>query len=60
MAAILKSKMAATETDEKKGNNLICIHMSLLHLLRPKIQIIHKPPPNIDLDPLATRLKDNW
>ena len=51
MAAILKSKMAATGTDEKNGNNLICIPGSLLHFLRPKIQIVHKPPTNTNLDP---------
>ena len=44
--------MAATGTDEKNGNNLICIPGSLLHLLRPKTQIIvHKPPTNTNLDP---------
>ena len=51
MAAILKSKMAATGTDEKNGNNLICIPGSLLHLLRPKTQIVHKTPTNTNLDP---------
>ena len=51
MAAILKSKMAATGTDEKNGNNLICIPGPLLHLLRSKSQIVHKPPTNTNLDP---------
>ena len=51
MAAILKSKMAATGTDEKNGNNLICIPGSLLHLLRPKTQIVHKPATNTNLHP---------
>ena len=46
MAAILKSKMAATGTNEKNGNNLICIPGSLLHHLRPKNQIVHEPPTN--------------
>ena len=43
MAAILKSKMAATETNEKNGNNLICIPGSLLHHLRSKNQITNHP-----------------
>ena len=46
MAAILKSKMAATGTNEKNGNNLICIPGSLLHHLRPNNQIVHEPPTN--------------
>ena len=50
MAAILKSKMAATGTNEKNGNNLICIPEPLLHLLRPKNQIVHEPPTNTNLD----------
>ena len=56
LAAILKSKMAATGADEKNANNLICIPGSLLHLLRPKSQIVHEPPTNTNLDPQATRL----
>ena len=51
MVAILKSKMAATGTDEKNGNNLICIPGSLLHLFRPKNQIVHERPTNTNLDP---------
>ena len=46
MTAILKSKMAATGTNEKNGNNLICIPGSLLHHLRPKNQIVHESPTN--------------
>ena len=46
MAAILKSNMAATGTDEKNGNNLIWVPGSLLHHLRPKTQIVHEPPTN--------------
>ena len=46
MAAILKSNMAATGTDEKNGNNLIRVPRSLLHHLRPKTQIVHEPPTN--------------
>ena len=46
MAAILKSNMAATGTDGKNGNNLIWVPGSLLHHLRPKTQIVHKPPTN--------------
>ena len=38
--------MAATGTNEKNGNNLICIPGSLLHHLRPKNQIVHEPPTN--------------
>ena len=32
------------------GNNLICISGSLLHLLRPKNQIVHKTPTKSNLD----------